>query len=115
MQLFNILKLRFPEASFIYDINLQDDGEGAYIKEWNIKDVLQPTQKDLDIWAIEFQDQYELEQIDLKRQAAYPLKKDLIVALWERVVEGKENATDELQAKREAVKVEFPKTMEGEE
>lgn len=42
----------------------------------------------------------------------YPSKDALLMALWERVVEGKETATDELQAAREQVKAEFPKPDE---
>lgn len=36
MNLFDILSIKFPGASFLHDIKLQDDGEGAYIAEWNL-------------------------------------------------------------------------------
>ncbi len=57
MQINDILKLKFPNANFLKDIILKDDGQGIYIKEWNLKDP-QPTQKDLDQWAIDLQDKY---------------------------------------------------------
>jgi hypothetical protein len=45
------------EVNFINDVMLQDDGQGAYIKEWNL-DTPQPTQAQLD--ALETQaDEYE--------------------------------------------------------
>ena len=45
------------EIDFTSDVLLQDDGQGAYIKEWNL-DTPQPTQEQLD--ALETQaDEYE--------------------------------------------------------
>ena len=45
------------EVDFINDVKLQDDGQGAYIKEWNL-DTAQPTQEQLD--ALEAQaNEYE--------------------------------------------------------
>jgi hypothetical protein len=45
------------EVDFQKDLMLQDDGQGAYIKEWNL-DTPQPTQEQLD--ALETQaDEYE--------------------------------------------------------
>jgi len=35
------------EVDFTTDVKLQDDGNGAYIKEWNL-DIAQPTQAQLD-------------------------------------------------------------------
>jgi hypothetical protein len=39
----------------------------------------------------------------------YPSKEDLVVALWEMVVENKPEYVQKLQAIRESVKLEFPK------
>ena len=45
------------EVDFLNDVLLQDDGQGAYIKEWNL-DTHQPTQEQLD--ALETQaNEYE--------------------------------------------------------
>ena len=111
MLIYDILSLKFPNASFSSDIILQDDGQGAYIKEWNIPDVTQPTQEDLDAWQTGLQIQYELKQVIMKRASEYPPKEDLIVALWERIVEGRTTATDEIQAKRQTVKDANPKPI----
>ena len=35
------------EVDFLKDVLLQDDGDGAYIKEWNVAEV-QPTEEQLD-------------------------------------------------------------------
>ena len=35
------------EIDFTKDVRLQDDGDGAYIKEWNVEEV-QPTEEQLD-------------------------------------------------------------------
>jgi len=36
------------KVDFTSDVLLQDDGQGAYIKEWNISNVDKPTNNDLD-------------------------------------------------------------------
>lgn len=44
-----------------------------------------------------------------KRQAEYPSHQDMIVALWEKVMENRPQVADELQVKREEVKRKYPK------
>jgi uncharacterized coiled-coil protein SlyX len=47
-QLSNKIKLYLDrEVDFLKDVLLQDDGDGAYIKEWNVAEV-QPTEEQLD-------------------------------------------------------------------
>ena len=43
------------------------------------------------------------------RAGAYPDTGQLIVALWEKVMEGRSESADELQTLRDAVKAQFPK------
>lgn len=54
MTLFDILKIKYPDANFQYDILIQDDsnGRGPYIKEWSREDP-KPTDKQIRQW---FQD-----------------------------------------------------------
>jgi hypothetical protein len=47
-----------------------------------------------------------------KRQSEYPKPDELIVALWEHVIEGQPEAAAILQAKREAIKIKYPKPIE---
>lgn len=44
------LKNQFPNASFLKDIILQDDGDGPYIKHWGIGSP-KPTEQELNIAA----------------------------------------------------------------
>ena len=46
---------------------------------------------------------------DEKRNAEYPSINDLIVALWENVVEERASAVVSLEADRQAVKTKYPK------
>lgn len=46
---------------------------------------------------------------DKAREAEFPSEKELIVALWEKVVEGRPESADALQALRIAVKEKYPK------
>jgi len=43
------------------------------------------------------------------RRAEYPSTDELIIALWEKVIEGRPESATILQAKREAVKIKYPK------
>lgn len=44
-----------------------------------------------------------------ERAKEYPSTAALVVALWERIVEGRTEAADALQKQREAVKAKWPK------
>lgn len=44
-----------------------------------------------------------------KRRINYPNYEDLLVALWEKVMEGRGEVADTLEAKRQSVKSENPK------
>jgi len=46
------------------------------------------------------------------RRAEYPKTDELIVALWEQVIEGRPESATILQAKREAVKIKYSKPIE---
>ena len=51
----------------------------------------------------------ERKEYSLNRQSEYPPLNDLIVALWESVVEERTAAVTELEIKRQAVKDKYPK------
>ncbi len=46
----NYLKDQFPNASFLKDIILQDDGQGPYIKHWGLGSS-KPTEEELNLAA----------------------------------------------------------------
>lgn len=68
-----------------------------------------PTMEELEVVWPEVQIELTTEEIARKRAAAYPATDDLIVALWEMIVEERPGAVQALQGKRLAVKSLFPK------
>jgi hypothetical protein len=57
----------------------------------------------------ELQSEYDAQEYARNRQAEYPSINDLIVALWENVVEERASAVVSLEADRQAVKTKYPK------
>jgi len=89
------------ELDFRKDVILQDDGNGAYIKEWNL-DIPQPTEQQLN--ALEAQAQvYEnnLQQVS-KRQAEYG-------SIAKQIEFITENGLDAWQTKVQQIKTKYPK------
>ena len=89
------------EVDFTKDVKLQDDGQGAYIKEWNL-DIAQPTQEQLD--ALESQaDIYESNrQQDVKRKSEY--------GSWEyQLDEIYHNGIDAWKTRIQSIKDKYPK------
>jgi XkdW protein. len=74
MNLVDILRLKFPDASFEKDIILQDDGGGVYIKEWNIPDIIEgiPNQEIIDQWRQEVLEDYKKDMSRQARASQYP-------------------------------------------
>lgn len=71
MDLNLILKLKFPEADFMQDIKLRDDGEGVYIDEWNLQGISSPTEQDLIAWEQEAEALHTQQQIDTMNGVIY--------------------------------------------
>ena len=92
----------------LVDYVLQDDGSGTYVKEWNSVSP-QPTEAEIETAHAEWQSEYDAQAYARNRQAEYPSINDLIVALWENVVEERASAVVSLEAKRQAVKTKYPK------
>ena len=91
------------EIDFTKDVKLQDDGDGAYIKEWNV-DEAQPTEEQLNAFESQANDMEALNQVYANRKAEYPSVQDLVVALYD---------TDDkaaIEAKRAEVKAKYPKS-----
>lgn len=89
------------EVDFTNDVKLRDDGQGAYIKEWNLE-IAQPTQAQLD--ALETQaDDYEfnLGQI-AKRKAEYGSADQQM----ENIIE---NGLEAEQLRIQSIKDKYPK------
>lgn len=54
MNIWFILSRKYPGANFLTDIKLQNDGDGVYIKEWNLS-CPKPSDDDLNQWAKELE------------------------------------------------------------
>jgi len=58
------------EVDFLNDVLLQDDGQGAYIKEWNL-DIAQPTDEQLASYEAAANTAEANATVDATRKAAY--------------------------------------------
>ena len=61
------------DVDFMYDVRLQDDsnGQGAYIKEWNIEGLAQPTDEQLASYETAANTAESNAQVDATRRQAY--------------------------------------------
>ena len=103
-------KLGFKSLSFNDDGDflLQDDGAGTYIAEWKSASP-QPSEAEIETAHSEWQAEYDSQEYARNRQAEYPSTDDLIVALWENVVEERAASVISLEATRQAIKAKYPK------
>ena len=90
------------------DFSLHEDGNGVYIKEWNSASP-QPTEAEIEAAHAEWQAEWDAQEYARNRQAEYPSINDLIVALWENVVEERAASVISLEATRQAIKAKYPK------
>ena len=92
----------------INDFVLLDDGSGTYIRDWNSASP-QPSEAEIEAAHNEWQAEYDAQEYARNRQAEYPSTDELIVALWENVVEERASAVVSLEAIRQQVKARHPK------
>ncbi len=83
------------------EINLQDDGSGAYIATWNVPEP-QPTQAQLDAVDADANSAEELETVRASRKKEYPSIEECLHAILD-------DDLDALQAKRAEIKARYPK------
>ena len=83
------------------DFRLQDDGAGAYIKEW--KSALpQPSVAEIETAHAEWQAEWDAQEYARNRKEEYPSIEECVHAILD-------NQLDALQVKRQAVKDKYPK------
>ena len=92
------------EVDFTKDVRLQDDGDGAYIKEWNVEEA-QPTDEQLDALESQADAVETLNQVYANRKSEYPTVRELVVALYD--TEDKEA----IDSKRAEIKLKYPKPV----
>jgi hypothetical protein len=89
------------KVDFRTEVKLQDDGNGAYIKEWNL-DIAQPTEAQLDALETQAND-YEYNQSQIqKRQIEYGSPSEQMEFITE-------NGLTAWQTKVTEIKTRFPK------
>ena len=92
------------KVDFTKDVLLQDNGQGAYIKEWNL-DIAQPTQAQLDALETQAQTYENNQQIISTRKKLY--------GSWESQLEEiYDNGIDSWKARIQQIKTDNPKETE---
>jgi hypothetical protein len=92
------------EIDFLKDVLLQDDGQGPYIKEWNL-DIPKPTMAQLDAFETEATTYENNEKIKATRKALY--------GPWDKQLEEiYDNGIDSWKARIAQIKLDNPKETE---
>ena len=68
-----------------------------------------PNEEAIQAKLAELQANYDAKSYARNRQQNYPNEHDLLIALWEKVVEGRSESADALEVKRQEVKTAHPK------
>jgi hypothetical protein len=92
------------EVNFRNEVILQDDGNGAYIKEWNL-DIAQPTIAQLNALESQANEVERLNLIKSNRANEYPDFKEYL----DGIVKGDQAQIDKYIADCLAVKAKYPK------
>ena len=90
------------------DYVLEDVGQGVYIAEWKSAQP-QPSTAEIETAHAEWQAEYDSQAYARNRQAEYPSIDELVVAMWEGVVEERMASVTRLEVLRQAVKTRYPK------
>ena len=85
----------------LVDFVLQDDGDGAYIRDWNGASP-QPSAEAVETARSEWQAEYDAQAYARNRKAEYPSIEECVHAILD-------DDLDALQAKRAEVKARYPK------
>lgn len=103
MNIVEILQLKFPTASLLSDIILQDDGSGPYIKEWNL-DSPKPSDDQLAQWKIDLSLDYQVMLVRQTRQENYPSIEVQLDMQYHDAINGTTTWVDMIQS----IKLQYP-------
>jgi hypothetical protein len=92
------------EVDFLNEVRLQDDGNGAYIKEWNL-DIAQPTLAQLDAFEAQANEVERLNLVKANRANEYPDFKEYL----DGIVKGDDAQIQKYINDCLAVKAKYPK------
>ena len=89
------------EVDFTKDVELQDDGDGAYIKEWNVAEA-QPTEAQLDALDAQATTLESNNQVDSTRRKEYGSWNDQLDEIYHDI--------DAWKARLQTIKTNNPKS-----
>jgi hypothetical protein len=92
------------EVDFRTEVKLQDDGNGAYIKEWNL-DITKPTMAQLDAFEAQANEVERLNLVKANRANEYPDFKEYL----DGIVKGDDAQIQKYINDCLAVKAKYPK------
>ena len=92
------------KIDFLNEVRLQDDGNGVYIKEWNL-DIPKPTEKQLNSFEKQANEVERLNLVKANRANEYPDFKEYL----DGIVKGDQAQIDKYIADCLAVKAKYPK------
>jgi len=101
-----LIQLGFSSSDF--DLQNNSDGTPTFISKWNSASP-QPTESEIETAHAEWQAEHDAQAYARNRKAEYPSIDELIVALWENVVEERAASVVSLESKRQAIKAKYPK------
>jgi hypothetical protein len=96
------------ESSVDFELQDNSDGQGTFIANW-MSAQPQPSEAEIESAHNEWKAEYDAQEYARNRKAEYPSINDLIVALWENVVEERAASVISLEATRQAIKAKYPK------
>jgi len=68
-----------------------------------------PSEEAIQAKQAELQADYDAKSYARNRRSKFPNEHDLLIALWEKVIEGRSESADALEVKRQEVKTAHPK------
>jgi len=90
------------------DFSLQNDGGDTFIARW-MSASPQPSEAEIETAQAEWQAERDSQAYARNRQAEYPSIDELVVAMWEGVVEERMASVTRLEGLRQAIKTKYPK------
>mgnify|MGYP003131283437 FL=1 len=76
---------------------------------WHDTEQTQPSDLEIAEKEAELQAEFDAQEYARNRKAEYPTTDELVVALWEAVIEERMASSIDLQGKRTAIKEKYPK------
>ena len=90
------------DSERLVNFNLQNDGLGSYIRDWNVEGVTKPTDSELDALESQAVAEDASNLIIYNRKREYPSIEECVHAILD-------DQLDALQAKRASIKTKYPK------